>query len=64
MAVIIKRPLCDACRRYMVCLQNSMCAPEALVLRANIHKNAKCYLQAMPRPLLPVFRFFPLSRLY
>ena len=55
MAVIIKRPLCDACRRYMVCLQNSMCAPEALVLRANIHKNAKCYLQAMPRPLLPAF---------
>ena len=37
----------------MVCLQNGMCTPEALVLRANIHKNANCYLQAMLRTLLP-----------
>ncbi len=36
----------DACRRYKVWLHDSICGPEAIVLRANIHKNAKCYLQA------------------
>ena len=27
-------------------LQHSICGPEALVLRANIYRSAKCYLQA------------------
>jgi hypothetical protein len=45
--------LWHACRRYILWLQSGICPPEALVLRANIHKNAKCYLQAMLKPLPP-----------
>ena len=38
------------CRKYRTWLQHGICGPEAFVLRAQIHKNAKCYLQASPQP--------------
>ena len=41
----------SSCRKYRTWLQHGFCGPEAFVLRAQIHKNAKCYLQATPQPL-------------
>ena len=35
-------------RRYKAWLQNGISGAEALVLRANIHRSARCYLQASP----------------